>query len=175
MIQAFERWSQFVSSSEMPDEKRASGYLHQILKNLFIDGLRKRDRRGRLLQDNLVDVLMSTTASKTGNVVPDSDIRESVDGGHVKTGLSVLVESGVPSIERRSVVQAIRQAILGLTEDLREVAIRSYINDEPCEEIANAMGVTINTTKSRLRRARHRLLEVLAPERAPAMQLVMTA
>jgi RNA polymerase sigma-70 factor, ECF subfamily len=67
--------------------------------------------------------------------------------------------------ESSEVAQAVHEALNQLTSDHREVLVLSDMEERPDSEVAAMLGVPKGTVKSRLRRARARLRE-LVPELA---------
>ena len=64
---------------------------------------------------------------------------------------------------RNERVSAVRSAIAGLDDDLREVIVLRDIQGLAYEEIAGSLDVALGTVKSRIHRARAALKEVLGP------------
>ncbi len=61
--------------------------------------------------------------------------------------------------------QRLREAIALLPEDQREALILTQLEKVPYEEAARALGVSDGTVKSRVKRAKARLKEILSAER----------
>jgi RNA polymerase sigma-70 factor (ECF subfamily) len=69
-------------------------------------------------------------------------------------------EQAAEGESRRNVVE---RALRRLSEPLRAVVILRYMEDLPYDEIADVLGISLGTVKSRLSRAHHFLQEVLGP------------
>ena len=86
-----------------------------------------------------------------------------VDGGSDEVHLN-----GLPASEQRVIKQemndCIREVINGLPEDYRSVIVLSELEDLPDGEIAEILGVSLQTVKIRLHRARARLRQALQNE-----------
>ncbi len=50
-----------------------------------------------------------------------------------------------------------------LTPEQREAFVRVFVLDETCEDVATSTGLSVGTIKSRILRARRRLIEILDP------------
>lgn len=68
--------------------------------------------------------------------------------------------------EGESRQRTVERALRRLSEPLRAVVILRYMEDLPYEEIAEVMGISLGTVKSRLSRAHHYLQEVLGSSEA---------
>ena len=66
------------------------------------------------------------------------------------------------SLERNETNSAVREAIMKLTTEQREIVILRDINGFTYDEIAEMLGLEIGTVKSRLNRARGNLRLLLA-------------
>ncbi len=125
-------------------EARLEGWLYQIVKNLYIDLLRRR--KGPKVYS--LDEPMATSEGEVARDRPDptADVERTVLDA---------------SLDRR-----IQQSLLALSADLRMVVVLADIEGYGYEEIAEMIGVPIGTIKSRLHRARHALRERLASARS---------
>lgn len=125
-------------------EARLEGWLYQIVKNLYIDLLRRR--KGPKVYS--LDEPMATAEGEVARdrADPGADVEQ------------IILDA---SIDKR-----IQQALLALSADLRMVVVLADVEGYGYEEIAGMIGVPIGTVKSRLHRARHALRERLAPVRA---------
>jgi RNA polymerase sigma-70 factor (ECF subfamily) len=78
-----------------------------------------------------------------------------------------------PSVaERREVASVVRRAVEQLPEGQRLALTLHYFEDMRYEDIADVMGVPLNTVKSHIRRGKERLSGMLAPfmDDRPAMR-----
>jgi RNA polymerase sigma-70 factor (ECF subfamily) len=130
--------------AKIDPDARLEGWLYQIVKNLYIDLLRRR--KGPKLYS--LDEPMATSEGAVARDRPDPNVdveRTVLDAG----------------LDRR-----IQQALLELSADLRMVVVLADIEGYGYEEIAEMIGVPIGTVKSRLHRARQALRGRLASVRA---------
>jgi RNA polymerase sigma-70 factor (ECF subfamily) len=84
--------------------------------------------------------------------------------------LAMLPDPGLAPSERvaeeESRQREVERALRRLSEPLRVVIVLRYLEDLPYEEIAEVLGISLGTVKSRLSRAHHFLQEVLGPPKA---------
>jgi RNA polymerase sigma-70 factor, ECF subfamily len=66
--------------------------------------------------------------------------------------------------EKTETAQEVREALLLLEPDEREILVLKYFNDLSIEEIASAIDVPSGTIKSRLFRARKKMQKILQPK-----------
>ena len=104
--------------------------------------------------------LLRRSASRADRCLP-------VEGGEVFGGDEAF-SNGLPASEQRVIKQemndCIRQVINNLPEDYRSVIVLSELEDLPDGEIAEILGVSLQTVKIRLHRARARLRQALQNE-----------
>ncbi len=124
-------------------DARLEGWLYRIVKNLYIDLLRRR--RGPKVHS--LDEPISTASGELARerLDPSVDIERTV--------LDAMVD------------RRIQDAVMDLTADLRMVVVLADVEGYAYEEIARMMDVPIGTVKSRLHRARRALRERLAAVR----------
>ena len=117
-------------------------WLYRIVFNLCVD----HRRRGNA---SLVPGSTSTVgdAALAGLRDPDPEPAERVAEGESR---------------QREVERALRR----LSEPLRAVVVLRYMEDLPYDEIADVLGISLGTVKSRLSRAHHFLQEVLGSARS---------
>ena len=114
-------------------------YLYRIARNLCVDGLRKRPRKGwdaqsDTNQGDLLELLSDT------NPGPESQV-------------------GIGQIR-----QVVRRALQGLPPDQREVFLLKEVRGMKLQDVATITGTNLNTVKSRLRYALIHLREQLSRE-----------
>lgn len=63
--------------------------------------------------------------------------------------------------EQRELSRRVREAVLSLPADDREIFLRYYYYYEPVTQIAEALGMNLSTVKTRLRRGREKLKNTL--------------
>lgn len=127
----------------LPDFRMESGFytwLYRIAVNACLNAARKERRR----PDNVsLETLMESgrIASERlfGSSPPENDI------------------------ERAQLQEAIQSVLNSLSADHRAVVVLKDIEDLSQEEIAEALGCSVGTVKSRLSRARERLRDLLHP------------
>lgn len=75
----------------------------------------------------------------------------------------LLVDPETPEarLEQRELHQAVRQAVLSMTEPDREIFLRFYYYCQPLADISEEMGIHLSTVKTRLRRGREKLRDTL--------------
>ena len=130
------------NAAEFKHEARFSTWLYTIARNLCIDQTRKRALRRH----------------------PSLDEPKKAEEGDGPT-LGEQTADGKASVERAVVSLEIRErvasAIDALPEEQREVFLMREVSNLPFKEIAEIVGVSENTVKSRMRYALERLQEAL--------------
>ncbi|SHF76569.1 RNA polymerase sigma-70 factor, ECF subfamily [Microbulbifer donghaiensis] len=76
---------------------------------------------------------------------------------------SLYDESGTDHCEQLNLRRALNQALLTLDDDRRDVVLLHDVEGYTAIEVAEILGISVGTVKSRLHRARQRLKKVLAP------------
>lgn len=131
------------NAAEFKHEARFSTWLYTIARNLCIDQTRKRALRRH----------------------PSLDEPKKAEEGDGPT-LGEQTADGKASVERAVVSLEIRErvatAIDALPEEQREVFLMREVSNLPFKEIAEIVGVSENTVKSRMRYALERLQEALS-------------
>lgn len=126
------------------EESRFSTWAYTIARNLCIDHLRKGVHRRHASLDQ------PTSGDDDGEGVP---LGEKVAGSTMAADRTVIGKQ----------LQAhIRAAVEALPEDQREVFLMRQVSELPFKEIAEIVGVSENTVKSRMRYALERLQGALA-------------
>jgi RNA polymerase sigma-70 factor (ECF subfamily) len=122
---------------------RLATWLHRIVTNAALMKLRTRGRRP---EESIEDLLP----------------RYVEDGHHVEqfSDWTILADALMVRQELRTQV---REAIDRLPDSYRTVLLLREIEELSTEEAARALGVTINTVKIRLHRARQALVKLLGP------------
>ncbi len=126
-----------------------STWLFRVVTNTCLDELR---RRGRLRHASL-------------------DCPVTTEEGEIPRQALAEVESPVELAERSDVQAAVQRAIRRLPEDYRAVVILRDIYDYSYGEIAEALGTSLGTIKSRLHRARQALRVILRSTEAQRLDL----
>ncbi|HEX8793922.1 MAG TPA: RNA polymerase sigma factor [Polyangiaceae bacterium] len=130
------------NAAEFKHEARFSTWLYTIARNLCIDQTRKRALRRH----------------------PSLDEPKKAEEGDGPT-LGEQTADGKASVERAVVSLEIRErvaaAVDALPEEQREVFLMREVSNLPFKEIAEIVGVSENTVKSRMRYALERLQEAL--------------
>lgn len=131
------------NAADFKHEARFSTWLYTIARNLCIDQTRKRALRRH----------------------PSLDEPKKAEEGDGPT-LGEQTADGKASVERAVVSLEIRErvaaAIDALPEEQREVFLMREVSNLPFKEIAEIVGVSENTVKSRMRYALERLQEALS-------------
>lgn len=131
------------NATEFKHEARFSTWLYTIARNLCIDQTRKRALRRHPSLD-------------------EPKKAEEGDGptlGEQTADSKASVERAVVSLEIR---ERVASAIDALPEEQREVFLMREVSNLPFKEIAEIVGVSENTVKSRMRYALERLQEALS-------------
>ncbi|HEY3364217.1 MAG TPA: sigma-70 family RNA polymerase sigma factor [Symbiobacteriaceae bacterium] len=130
-----------------------STWLFRVATNTCLDELR---RRGRLRYASL-DNPVATDES----LLPRQSVADE--------------ESPVERAERREVQAAVQRAIGRLPEEYRTVVVLRDLNDYSYHEIADLLGTSVGTVKSRLHRARQALRGVIRATEANQLELGQAA
>jgi len=117
-------------------ETKLSTWLYRLVVNLGIDRMRRRGMPPLRLDDDGTDIDL-----------PSDDPQDDVAG----------------TVERTEQAQAVRAAIAKLPDAQRLALTLHYFEDLRYEDIADVMGVPINTVKSHIRRGKERLAVLLRP------------
>jgi RNA polymerase sigma-70 factor, ECF subfamily len=117
-------------------ETKLSTWLYRLVVNLGIDRMRRRGAPPIRLDDEGVDV----------DVASDDPI-----------------DDVAAVAERAEQAQIVRAAVSKLPDAQRLALTLHYFEDQRYEDIAEVMGVPINTVKSHIRRGKERLAVLLAP------------
>jgi RNA polymerase sigma-70 factor (ECF subfamily) len=117
-------------------ETKLTTWLYRLVVNLGIDRLRRRGAPPIRLDDEGTDVDLP-----------------SADPGDDTPGI----------FERGEEAQAVRSAVAQLPEAQRLALTLHYFEDLRYEDIAEVMGVPLNTVKSHIRRGKERLASLLGP------------
>ncbi len=112
---------------------KAGAWLTRVTRNACYDLLRSRRSRRRLFQDGLDTVAEATDGSRS----PEQQ-----------------VSAGESD-------RLLREALAGLDEPYRTIAVLREVQEKSYLEIAEAMDLPLNTVKTYLHRARRRLREAL--------------
>ena len=130
------------NAAEFKHEARFSTWLYTIARNLCIDQTRKRALRRHPSLDE-----PRKAEERDGPTLGE----QTADG-------KASVERAVVSLEIR---ERVATAIDALPEEQREVFLMREVSNLPFKEIAEIVGVSENTVKSRMRYALERLQEAL--------------
>ncbi|MDQ8200344.1 sigma-70 family RNA polymerase sigma factor [Pelagicoccus enzymogenes] len=106
-------------------------YASRIIRNRAIDRIRKKSRRGRIVDDSREDIVESTQSKPFAGAFE--------------------------SLRSSEAAQAVRQAFGVLTEDQRQVLQLAYFGGLSQSEIAAQESQALGTVKSRIRRGLERL------------------
>jgi RNA polymerase sigma-70 factor (ECF subfamily) len=117
-------------------ETKLSTWLYRLVVNLGIDRMRRRGNPPIRLDDDGTDIDLPSDA-------PQDDV--------------------AGTVERTEQAQAVRAAIASLPDAQRLALTLHYFEDLRYEDIADVMGVPLNTVKSHIRRGKERLAVLLRP------------
>ncbi len=132
------------NAAEFKHASRFSTWLYAITRNLCIDQMRKRTLRNH----------------------PSLDQPKSEQGGDDGPTLGERTADGRANVERAAVSVEIRERLLvaveALPDEQREVFLLREVSNVPFKEIAEIVGASENTVKSRMRYALERLQAALS-------------
>jgi RNA polymerase sigma-70 factor (ECF subfamily) len=118
-------------------ETKLSTWLYRLVVNLGIDRMRRRGAPPIRLDDEGTDIDVASDS-------PSDDV--------------------AGTVERTEEAQAVRAAIARLPDAQRLALTLHYFEDLRYEDIADVMGVPLNTVKSHIRRGKERLAVLLQPQ-----------
>ena len=129
------------------DSFRADGspraWLHTIMRNLFINTYRKKNREPRMVSFDSLD---------------DPDTFGSIaDGTMHKPALSSPERVVLSKMEGAALMRAVKS----LPQDYREAVMLSDVHGMSYQEIADQLGIPVGTVRSRLNRGRKRVQRAL--------------
>jgi RNA polymerase sigma-70 factor (ECF subfamily) len=134
-------------------ESKFTTWLYTIARNLCIDHIRKTNLRR--------------------NVSLNGQSR-SIENGQKRKALIQVVDR-TPGVDRHTNSKRLREVIADavgtLPEEQREVFLMRQVQNMPFQEIANVVGVSENTIKSRMRYALEHLREILIDYETDARSL----
>jgi RNA polymerase sigma-70 factor (ECF subfamily) len=89
---------------------------------------------------------------------PTSPLQSSIKAGDENSGqfidlMSVTVEMPHEPLERAEMQAKVRQAVMGMPENLREILLLSYFHQFPYKQISDILDIPLGTVKSRLHAA----------------------
>jgi RNA polymerase sigma-70 factor (ECF subfamily) len=145
LLRAYSRFASY------RDDGSPRAWLHTIMRNLFINGWRKRSREPQQVS---LDALPDAGASAA------SPITRSAGSDEISL-LSTSARQALASPERVVLSRAESDALLGAVRELphefRDVVLLADVRGLSYQEIADRMGVPIGTVRSRLSRGRKRV------------------
>lgn len=133
----------FRKIAEFRYQSKFSSWVYRIAVNASIDLKRRSSARRLTSLESLEDL----------------DSRRS-GGAEMRDGS---VEMPMASASRAELEREIQRAITRLSPKLRTVTVLRYIENQSYEEIAETLGISLGTVKSRLARAHEALDRELAP------------
>lgn len=146
-------------------------WLHTIMRNLFINGWRKRSREPQQVS---LDALPEAGAAAGSTITKATGLDE---GGFLSTSARQAVASPERLVVSRAESDALLGAVRELAPEFRDVILLADVRGLSYQEIAERIGVPIGTVRSRLSRGRKRVqravyawqnLAAAAPPRAAA-------
>jgi RNA polymerase sigma-70 factor (ECF subfamily) len=126
-------------------ETKFTTWLYRLVTNICLDGLR---RRGRMVEslDEPASSAAGDDAQTTGERLADADRWTQPE----------------QEVELRESAAEVREALVGLPAPQRLALTLHYFQDLRYEDIAEVMGLPLNTVKSHIRRGKERLALVLS-------------
>jgi RNA polymerase sigma-70 factor (ECF subfamily) len=126
-------------------ETKFTTWLYRLVTNICLDGLRRRGRA--------VDSLDEPTTTQGGD--------DALTGGERLADTDRWTQPEV-EIELRESATEVREALVSLPTSQRLALTLHYFEDLRYEDIAEVMGLPLNTVKSHIRRGKERLALVLS-------------
>lgn len=136
-LQAYRNMDRFQEGAKL------STWLHRITVNACLMKLRSARRRPEVSIEALLPAFQ--------------------DDGHRTEPVGEWVETGPDVAETRELGEVVRQAIDRLPDGYRDVLLARDIEQLDTAEAAEALGLSLSATKTRLHRARQALRELLDP------------
>lgn len=128
----------FVKLDKYQEGSSACSWLFKVAYNLFVSDYRKIQKRG------------------------EADLNDGLDYGQDEEGNEALAFSLDPKVLGQYLSDEVQQAVLCLSPEQREILLLADLFDFSEKELAEEMGITLNTVKSRTRRARINVIKSLA-------------
>jgi len=132
-VRAFQTWPQ------LKDPARCRAWLYRIMRNLWIDGMRRQHARSELV------------------------LAEGGRGAEEETFPACMASAEEEALRRLS-AQEIRRAFDVLPEEFRPVLLLCDVEGFTYEEIAEIINCPLGTVRSRIAQARQKLLMQLRPQ-----------
>jgi RNA polymerase sigma-70 factor (ECF subfamily) len=126
-------------------ETKFTTWLYRLVTNICLDGLRRRGRAVDSL-DEPASSAAGEDAQTAGERLADADRWSQPE----------------QEVELRESATEVREALVGLPTAQRLALTLHYFEDLRYEDIAEVMGVPLNTVKSHIRRGKERLAVVLS-------------
>ena len=126
-------------------ESQLSTWIYRIATNTALDSFRNRSYR-QMSGDGLLEYAITASAMQTG------------DGNVWLEEKTSLVEA---MFDKKETNECVRNFIKNLPEDYRAVAVLHELEELKNNEIADILGITLNTVKIRLHRARVKIKQAL--------------
>src|SRR5579859_4318719 len=127
-------------------ETKFTTWLYRLVTNICLDGLRRRGRPVESLDDQGAPSQSGDGAQTAGDRLADSDRWAQPE----------------ERLELRESATEVRDALAGLPAPQRLALTLHYFEDLRYEDIAEVMGLPLNTVKSHIRRGKERLALVLS-------------
>jgi RNA polymerase sigma-70 factor (ECF subfamily) len=126
-------------------ETKFTTWLYRLVTNICLDGLRRRGRPVESLDDHGTQGQAADAAQTPGERLADDD-RWTQPEEH---------------LDLRESATEVREALVSLPATQRLALTLHYFEDLRYEDIAEVMGLPLNTVKSHIRRGKERLAQVL--------------
>src|SRR5260370_1370396 len=127
-------------------ETKFTTWLYRLVTNICLDGLRRRGRPVESLDDQTAQGQTGDAAPTPGERLADSDRWTQPE----------------ERLELRESASEVREALVSLPATQRLALTLHYFEDLRYEDIAEVMGLPLNTVKSHIRRGKERLALVLS-------------
>ena len=122
-------------------ETKFTTWLYRLVTNICLDGLRRRGRPVESLDDPVAGGSGGDTAQTTGERLADNDRWSQPE----------------EEVTLRESAEEVREALARLPAAQRLALTLYYFDDVRYEDIAETMGLPLNTVKSHIRRGKERL------------------
>jgi RNA polymerase sigma-70 factor (ECF subfamily) len=126
-------------------ETKFTTWLYRLVTNICLDGLRRRGRRVESLDDQGTQGLTNDSGQTPGERLADNDRWTHPE----------------EQVELRESATEVREALEQLPPTQRVALTLHYFEDLRYEDIADVMGLPLNTVKSHIRRGKERLAQAL--------------
>ncbi len=151
--------------------RRYTPYVTVVIRNIIGGSMAEADIEEAasdvffILWEQAGAVRPGTVRSYLGSVARNKGLQKLREAGRTvpleDDILEIPTESPQQEIEREELDRAVREAVLGMAWPDREIFLRHYFHFQTVAKISEEMDIPDSTVKSRLRRGREKLKEIL--------------